>query len=319
MRRKLTKEEFIERARKAHGDKYDYSKVEYVNNKTKICIICSKHGEFYQTPNDHLTNHGCPNCKNDNLSEQYTKSWKTLINDFRDVHGDKYEYDESTYTNAHEKMRIVCPIHGEFWMRPYAHLNGQGCPKCSHRGYKYNTKEWIRAAKEIHGDKYDYSKVKYINKDTKICIICPKHGEFYQTPHNHLNGQGCPKCANSKLESKIRTFLETNNIEHTIQYTNKEILGLQRLDFFLPKYNIGIECQGEQHFTPIDFGGLGKEWAEELFKINKERDENKLNKCSKNGIKLYHYFENQNHFGTYENELHSLEELEKLLTEANNS
>ena len=312
--RRLTTEEFIKKAREIHGDKYDYSKVVYdKNNKTKVCIICPKHGEFLQTPNDHLDNHGCPECRKEMIKEWKSKPWEQLLNEFRKIHGDKYQYDASTYTKAQNKMKIICPTHGEFWMRVYAHLHGQGCPLCSHRNIPYTTEEFIKKAREVHGDKYDYSKVEYINKDTKIRIICPRHGEFLQTPHNHLNGQGCPNCINSKLENKVKSFLEKNNIKYISQYKNKEILGLQRLDFYLPKEKIAIECQGEQHFKPIDFGGLGKEWAKNTFGINTNRDKKKLKNCLNNGIKLFYYFENKKFFGTYENEIHNIKELEKVL------
>lgn len=313
MGKKLTKEQFIEKARGVHGDKYDYSKVEYVRSKSKVCIICPIHGEFWQTPNDHLDNHGCPKCRAENIKEWLGKPWNKLIKEFRQIHGNKYTYDESTYTKAQEKMKIICPIHGEFWMRVYAHLQGQECPLCTHRNRTYTTEEFIIKAREIHGDFYDYSKVNYINKDTKICIICPKHGEFWQTPHNHLNGQGCPDCINSKLESKVKSFLEDSHIEHITQYKDKKILGLQRLDFYLPKYNIAIECQGEQHFKPVDFGGLGEKWARDIFEINTRRDKKKLNNCLNNGIKVFYYFEDKKYFGTYENEIHNLKELEKVL------
>ena len=311
--KKVTTKEFIERARAVHGDKYDYSKVDYKYKDVKVCIICPKHGEFWQRPNDHLKGHGCPSCKGEKLSELNTKSWEELIVDFKLIHGDKYTYDKTTYVNAKTKMRMACPIHGDFFMRPYAHLNGQSCPLCAHRGFKYTKEEFIEKARKVHGDKYDYSNVEYKDKDSKVCIICSKHGEFLQTPHNHLNGQGCPNCINSKLENKVKSFLEEKKITYIKQYKDKEILGLQSLDFYLPEYNIGIECQGEQHFTPIDFGGIGFEYANKNFDLNLKRDERKINICKKHGIKLIHYHEFEKYFGTYENEVHNINELETVL------
>ena len=117
-----------------------------------------------------------------------------------------------------------------------------------------NTEEFIKKAKEVHGDKYDYSKVEYINAKTKVCIICPIHGEFLQIPKHHLKGCGCPSCNNSHLEKNIKLFLENNNINFEQQKRFKW-LGKQSLDFYLPKYNIVIECQGIQHFKEIDFFG----------------------------------------------------------------
>ena len=119
-----------------------------------------------------------------------TEEW---IQKAKKVHGDKYDYSKVKYYNAHTKVCIICPIHGEFWQTPASHLMGNACPKCGGKT-KLNTDKFIHRAKEIHGDKYDYSKVEYINATTKVCIICPIHGEFWQTPAKHLSGKGCKKC-----------------------------------------------------------------------------------------------------------------------------
>ena len=219
--RKLTTEEFIERAKKVHGDKYDYSKTEYANNYTKVCIICPEHGEFWQTPN--------------------------------------------------------------------CHLDGQGCPKCGIKKRSVNktltTEEFIKKAMDIHGDKYDYSKVQYLNNRTKVCIICPEHGEFWQTPHNHLKGNGCPKCRNSHLEKFVENLLIEENIKFIQSYKTKW-LKKQHLDFFLPEYNVAIECQGEQHFVSFRFEKDNKNLL-----LRKKRDELKKKLCEENNIRLI-YFSN---------------------------
>jgi hypothetical protein len=137
-----------------------------------------------------------------------------------------------------------------------------------------------------HNSKYDYSKVEYINNETKVCIICPMHGEFWQRPSGHLNGHGCPICNESKLEREIRLMLSENNIKY-VTYCGKDIfvwLKKQHLDFYLPEYNIAIECQGEQHFTAIKhFGG------EANLKDTIRRDLKKKKICEKNGIKILYY------------------------------
>ena len=105
------------------------------------------------------------------------------------IHGDKYDYSKTEYINATTKVCIICPEHGEFWMTPNNHTHGthpQNCPKCV-GGVRSNTDDFIKKAKELHGDKYDYSKVNYVNNKTKVCIICPEHGEFWVTPSNHIN------------------------------------------------------------------------------------------------------------------------------------
>lgn len=197
---------FIEKARKIHGDKYDYSKVNYQGNAKKVIIICPTHGEFLQKPMIHLTKHGCPECGKINShksNEQTTEEW---IEKAIQVHGNKYDYSKVEYKGWNQKVCIICPIHGEFWQDPTSHIakhHKRGCPKCG-KSIAKTTEQFIQEAIKIHGNKYDYSKVNYINYKTKVCITCPKHGEFYMTPDNHLRGSGCPKCGSinrSKLLS----------------------------------------------------------------------------------------------------------------------
>ena len=175
---------------------------------------------------------------------------------------------------------------GEFWQTPYCHLKGQNCPLCSHRAYKYTTEEFIKRAKEVHGDKYDYSKVEYIDNKTKICIICPKHGEFLQTPNDHLNGYGCKICKESHLERKVRTLLQNNGFIFESQKTFNWLKNKSNmyLDFYLPEYNVAIECQGEQHFKPIEYFGGEEKYNKQI--IN---DDLKKKLCEENNIKLIYF------------------------------
>ena len=197
-----TTEEFIRRAKKVHGDKYDYSKVEYKGTHTKVCIICPIHGEFFQTPNNHLHGQGCLACGG---RKQLTK--EEFIQKAREVHGDKYDYSKVEYVNKNTKVKIICPIHGEFFQTPNNHLQGHGCHKCV--GCKQLTKEeFIQKAREAHGYKYDYSKVEYINAHTKVKIICPIHGEFEQEPNSHLEGKGCPNCYHKTKKYKFNLLEE---------------------------------------------------------------------------------------------------------------
>ena len=197
--RRSSKKDFITKARKIHGDKYDYSNVDYVNNYTKVCIICPKHGEFLQTPSNHLSGKGCPKCKADKTRERLILSKEGFIKKARLVHGNKYDYSKVEYVNNITKVCIICPEHGEVWQTPNHHLSGCGCHKCGGEKQTSTKEKFIKKAKEIHGDKYDYSKVDYSNAHTKVCIICPNHGEFWQTPNNHLRGHGCPKCKRNQL------------------------------------------------------------------------------------------------------------------------
>ena len=283
-----TTEEWIQKAIGVHGSKYDYSKVEYINNSTKVCIICPEHGEFWQRPSDHNNGQGCPGCTGKNISLKKRADEEDIIRRFKEVHGDKYDYSKVEYVNMYEKVCIICPEHGEFWQTPINHIKERGCYKCHHWGL--NTEEWIKIFKTTHGDKYDYSKVEYKNSQTPICIICPEHGEFWQTPANHNSGKGCPICNSSKLELVIKSFLEDNNIkyihQHSFDWLKYE--NPLKIDFYLPEYNIAIECQGEQHFRPIDFFG-----GERVYELTVKRDITKLNLCKEHNINIL-YFTNEN-------------------------
>ena len=189
-------DDFVKKAKEIHGDRYDYSKVEYKNNRTKVCIICPEHGEFWQAPDGHLSGCGCPKCADLQRIKTRSSTTEEFIKKAREVHGDRYDYSKVDYTKASKKVCIICPEHGEFWQTANAHLCGAKCPKCV-GGVRSNTDDFVKKAREVHGDKYDYSKVEYVNSTTKVCIICPKHGEFLQKPVDHLSGSNCPICSGS--------------------------------------------------------------------------------------------------------------------------
>ena len=185
--------EFIDKAIQIHGDKYNYSKVEYINAKTKVQIICKEHGEFLQTPNKHLMGQGCSKCGKETISNRFRTSTNDFINKSMQIHGDKYNYSKVQYINAKTKVIIICKKHGEFLQSPNNHLYGYGCINCrnenSGNSQRLTNNDFINKAKQIHGDKYDYSKVQYINSHLNVKIICNIHGEFNQKPNNHLNGE----------------------------------------------------------------------------------------------------------------------------------
>jgi rubrerythrin len=318
-----TTNEFIEKAKKVHGDKYDYSKVDYKNNSTKVCIICPIHGEFWQTPANHLQGCGCPICgietiRKNNIGKKRNGgktalSIDSFIEKAKKVHGDKYDYSKVKYTNNKTKVCIVCPIHGEFWQTPNAHLLGFGCYRCGRESMSTkqtkNTEIFIEEAKKVHGNKYDYSKVKYTIGNKKVTIICPIHGEYFQRPYNHLRGQGCPYCNESSLEKEINDILCEHNINFIKQCKKDTFgwLGKQSLDFYLPEYNIAIECQGVQHFGPYAFFGGDKGFYKQI-----ERDYKKLKKCIEHNIKVLYYTNPS--FDTLYEVITDKEELIKIIT-----
>lgn len=270
--KKLTTAEFIQRAKEVHGDKYDYSLVEYVNNETKVKIICPIHGVFEQKPHDHLQKCGCQKCNN-HLSltiEKFTQKANK-------IHNFKYNYNLVDYKNNKTKVKIICPIHGVFEQYPTHHLQGAGCKKCSNV-YKPNTEEFIQKAKEIHRDKYDYSLVDYKNAHTKVKIICPIHGKFDQAPAEHIRGNGCPKCNSSHGENRIRNFLKDNQVFFEEQKRFDD-LGKLSYDFYIPSKNFLIEFNGRQHY---------EEWCFKHHNLKKQRHNDWLKRkyARDNNIKL---------------------------------
>ena len=199
---------FINKAKLVHGDRYDYSLVNYVNSNTKVNIICVEHGIFEQQPRAHLAGQNCPNCNKYNT--------KTLIEKLKKTHGDKYDYSLVEYKTIKDIIKIICPIHGEFKQRPTNHIQGHGCLKCSTfstiKKLKKDVRVFINESNLKHKNKYDYSLVDYINNRCKVKIICPIHGEFKQRPDSHLSGSGCPICNESKCEKEIGEFLIENKI-----------------------------------------------------------------------------------------------------------
>lgn len=192
---KTTTERFIEKAKSVHGNKYDYSKVVYVNAKTKVEIICPIHGMFEQSPDKHVNSMcGCPQCAG---NKQATT--EAFVQKARLIHGFTYDYSLVKYVNNRVDVGIICPEHGLFWQSPTNHLSGRGCPHCANN-IKLSTDEFLAKAKAIHGKKYDYSQVIYCGNRIPIKIICPIHGVFEQRPYAHLSGVGCPICG--KLSSK---------------------------------------------------------------------------------------------------------------------
>ena len=225
-----------------------------------------------------------------------------FIEKARQIHNDKYDYSKVNYVNSRTKVCIICPTHGEFWQTPHNHLKGYGCAECgkekSHLS-KMTTEDFIVKSKEIHGNKYDYSKACYKTCDTKVCIICPEHGEFWQTPSNHMNGSGCPKCANEKRKNALlkdtKLFIDATTLIHNgkpedeiislfseieHQQHNREILNVMEIDIYIPSLKLGIEYNGLR-------------WHSEEFGKDHRYHLDKLNKCNEQGIKLIQIFEDE--------------------------
>ena len=294
-KRRKTLENFIHDANKIHGEKYDYSKVEYISEKTKIIIKCKIHGEFEQTPGNHLSSKGCPKCSFITISKLKRNSTTKFIENALKIHKNKYDYSNVEYITVKTKINIKCNYCGNiFTQTPNNHLNGKGCILCGAKSRTIKktkkTSKFIEQSISIHGDKFDYMKVEYIKNSIKIKIICKKHNkEFEQTPANHLAGDGCPICKSSKGELRIMSYLNKNNIKNIRQYSEKNCKNINKLpfDFAIFKNNklTGlIEYQGAQHYFPVRFAGMSIEKATKNFETLKIRDEIKRKYCNSNNI-----------------------------------
>lgn len=278
-RMRLNRDLFIEKAIKKYGDRYDYSSVGEVNsNKDIVEIRCKEHGIFFKRVSDHLSRGGCQKCSKEEVQEKRKTSFEEFLIRANKVHDNKFTYIEESYNTVALHVRIVCPIHGEFEQKAITHLNGFGCSKCSGK-HKPTNDEFVEKAKLVHGDKYDYSNVEYVNSFEYITITCPEHGDFKQKAYVHLQGRGCAKCAKkiSKPEIELSDFIQ-NELKVDIETRNRSLIYPYELDIYIPIKKIAIE-----------FNGII--WHSEKFKKGKYYHLMKTNMCEELGIKLIHVYE----------------------------
>lgn len=281
---RLTKDEFIDRAIKIHGDKYDYHNVNYINCMRKVDIMCDRHGIFHQKPNDHLGGHGCPNCAQEESANIRRKGTAEFIKQAKAIHGDKYDYSKVVYIDAHHPVIIICSIHGEFSQQPNGHITGRGCRLCANAANGLNCRktqdQFILDAQKIHGNIYDYSLVDYSTSIVPVTIICPDHGLFEQQPVCHICGCGCPICNESRGERKIRNHLNVLGLDFVSQKMFRDCKDQRKLpfDIFIPTLTLLIEYDGYQHFNPVDiFGGVP------AFEVTQKHDRIKEEYAKSNG------------------------------------
>lgn len=265
--KKLTTQQFVKRVQCIHHDKYDYTNVKYVNGATKVEIICPAHGSFNQAPYKHLEGRGCPLCTHNNTASNKEVFIATALQ----IHPKKYSYSSVDYKNARTKVQIICSTHGSFWQTPDNHLHGHGCPMCMaeifSKSKRSSTEKFVQSAKTIHVAFYDYSLVVYQNAKTKVKIICPNHGQFSQTPNDHLGGHGCPKCV--KVVSSLETlWLDILNIPKDQDHRQVSLMvngRLFKVDGFNPTTKTVYEFYGDYWH-----GNLNKFKANELNLLNKQ-------------------------------------------------
>lgn len=200
---------FIEKSEKLYNKRYDYALTNYVHSKIKVIIICPIHGKFEKRPTLHLQGQGCPVCKIKTVPDTNRYTTDTFVKDANIKHNFKYTYAKTKYIHNQTKIIITCKEHGDFEQKPLEHLIRKvGCKKCA-KCYSYTTNEFIEKASKIHSNRYEYSKSVYSTTMRKLIITCKVHGDFNQTPNEHLAGRGCKQCANLKNGFTKDKFIET--------------------------------------------------------------------------------------------------------------
>lgn len=254
---KLTQEEFINRSKKHHGEKYNYKNSLYTNQYSKIEIFCNTCKKYFkQIAKNHMNGQGCKKCGFEIISKKTRNTTEHFIKRAIEIHKDKYDYSKSIYTGTNKKIIIICKTHGEFLILPANHINKKrGCKKCGIIRQIQKTRmsldKFVKIANNIHNNKYNYSKTKYINSKTNIIIICPDHGEFNITPNSHTASKvGCPQCAiikqsKSRIRSSSSSFYERVIKIHSDQYL------LDKMKYNGINNEITVICKKHGEFHPI--------------------------------------------------------------------
>ena len=276
----MTTELLIQKYKLIHEDKYDYSKVSFVDKYSKVNIICYKHGEFSILPYAHYK-YTCPKCSIENRRN----SNKDIISRFIAIHGDKFDYSIMKYTGMNTPIDIICKKHNLiFKQTPNSHCKGSECPKCryekSGKSKKNNIEDIIDRFKQIYGDIYDYSKFIYEHIQKPSTIICKKHGEYLKNTLSHLNGSACSRCNNystSKPEIEIYDFIK--KYFNSLIQSDRNILKGKEIDIYIPELKIGIEYNGLY-------------WHSDLYK-DKSYHLDKLKLSNSSNIKLIQIFSDE--------------------------
>ena len=253
---------------------------EYLGANEKTLIRCNNcHHEWSAIPRSvKISKHGCVKCGH--LKANYEKAIKYFLSKY-----DSEKYELIEFESCH-KVTVRCKICGTIRTTTADNIYRYGCPNCGlirgSQAQRLTKEQFICNAKQIHGDFYDYSKVEVIDYKTKVCIICPKHGEFWQSPHKHYGDRcGCPKCSSSHGEKLICHILNDLNInyQHQVKIHNPYSDNNFIVDFKIG--NVVIEYNGQQHYIPVEhFGG------EIRFQRQVQRDNDLKRYCLEHNLRL---------------------------------
>ena len=272
-----------------HGYFYDYRETKSGNVKDDNVFICPIHGRFIMQTQRHYRGANCQKCKVELIKKKLSYTTEQFIKKLKNkYHDNNLIFSRVNYINLTTPIELECPICGYIWeTTPQSLLVGSGCPKCgiNSRAEKRRMKkeDFINKAEKVHGKgRYSYEKSIILGYDYETEIYCTKCNRYFkQIAGNHLQGKGCPYCSESRLETFVRNILEEKNIDYIYEARFKWI-GRQTIDFYLPKFNIGIECQGEPHFKKVN--------SNNFFNYDNavERDTRKHNLCNENNLGLFY-------------------------------
>lgn len=247
--------DFLARAREVHGDTYEYVADSYTKFSEPMTIVCEVHGAYKQIPQNHTTGkRGCPKCANARNSAKASVSADSFFARAKLVHGDKYSYDESSYSGIVDPVTVVCNTHGSFEQLAYVHLRGSGCTRCASElnGERSRTtyEEFVTQATTVHDGYYSYSPEGYETAQSIVTINCPAHGQFKQKAADHLRGNRCQLCAKTVSKGQVEVldyvrslgFLDATG-DYRYGATKREF------DIFIPSKNFAIEYDGTYYHS----------------------------------------------------------------------
>lgn len=279
LKSRLDVNSIVARLRGIHGDRYVYDKVGE-RRGNKLTVTCRKHGDFTATLTNLLHNHsGCPSCGRAEAGRKSRLPYEEYVARFKELHKGKFEYGQIDYNLAPPRVDIKCPTHGWFSQGLHDHLKGVSCPKCSAPVYDQQT--FVESSREVHGDKYDYSMVRYERSLDKVSILCPVHGEFKQAPNYHVNmGHGCPRCAGigpSSAQLEIFEFLS-----QYVECVSEQQMpsSTKSFDIFVPSLNLAVEYHGLV-------------WHSTKFAIDPRRDYKKHLEAAASNIRVIHIYSDE--------------------------
>lgn len=248
MNKRVTLEEVFRRFKETHGDKYDYSKMEYTKIYDKVCVICPEHGEFWVTPANHFKGRGCPECglfkRWDTRGRRSTQEWIKLFNE---KHSGKYDYSlNKEIKTSYSDIEMICKQGHHFTQKASRHLRGDGCPYCAN-SIRHTKEQFVERANKKFNGKFKYIG-DYINNSTNMLMECPEHGLFEMTPHHHLTSPyGCPECAN--IGKGLKKRISIDNIKKRLYKIFGDRITLKEETYTLINEPCEFVCKEHGEFT----------------------------------------------------------------------